>query len=101
MTTVLDRLNGLSSAEDFFAVLGVPHDPEVLNVARLHILRRMRDLLAATPPTALTAEAAAAALAAAHAEFARHAPLERRLFKVHQDAVRPRGFVPLAALTGG
>jgi nitrogenase-stabilizing/protective protein len=35
---VLDKLNKASSAEDFFALLGVDHDPKILSVARLHIL---------------------------------------------------------------
>ena len=43
--TVLEQLAKLSSAEDYFRFLGVPYDPAVLNVARLHILRRMGDNL--------------------------------------------------------
>ena len=35
-----------SSAEDFFALLGVDYDPKILDVARLHILRRMAQYLA-------------------------------------------------------
>ena len=43
---VLGRLNQASSAEDFFTLLGVAYDPKVVNVARLHILRRMAQYLA-------------------------------------------------------
>ena len=43
--TILDELRQLSSAEEFFAVLGVEFDPAVLRVARLHILRRMGEYL--------------------------------------------------------
>src|ERR1035438_370710 len=43
--TVLEQLTKLSSAEDYFRFLGVSYDPAVLNVARLHILRRMGDNL--------------------------------------------------------
>ena len=53
--TVLEQLSKLSSAEDFFRFLDLPFDPVVLNVARLHILRRMGDnlrLAAAEPDEA-------------------------------------------------
>ena len=39
--TLRKKLEALSSAEDFFLLLDIPFDPEVLRVARLHILRRM------------------------------------------------------------
>ena len=44
------RLKGLSSAEDFFATLGVAYDERVLRVARLHILKRMGEYLAGGRP---------------------------------------------------
>ena len=42
---MLEQLNTASSAEDFFAMLGVDYDPKHLNVVRLHILRRMGQYL--------------------------------------------------------
>jgi hypothetical protein len=42
---VLEQLNKASSAEDFFALLGVDYDPQHVNVVRLHILRRMGQYL--------------------------------------------------------
>ncbi len=42
---VLEQLNKASSAEDFFALLGVDYDAKVVNVVRLHILRRMGQYL--------------------------------------------------------
>src|SRR3954452_19861685 len=103
-STLVDRMRHLSAAEEFFALLGVSYDPQVLHVARLHILRRMAKYLADTALDSLTddaaAEACGAALARAYADFVVFSPLEQREFKVLRDADRPRnlGFVPFSAI---
>jgi len=106
--TILDELNTLSSAEEFFAVLDVPFEPTVVQVARLHILRRMGQYLKGSDFSGL-GEADLRSqcrehLAAAYADFVKSSPIQERLFKVHQEAVAPKPeptkpFVPLAALT--
>jgi len=40
MNELTQRLRELSSAEDFLHFFAVPHDPQVVNVSRLHILKR-------------------------------------------------------------
>jgi nitrogenase-stabilizing/protective protein len=102
---VLAQLNKASSAEDFFALLGVDYDVKVLNVARLHILRRMGQYLVSEDfaglPDALVAERCKAVLAKAYADFVASSPLDQRVFKVLKDAVappKPRAFVPLSTL---
>ncbi|MCE4537955.1 nitrogenase-stabilizing/protective protein NifW [Pelomonas sp. P7] len=40
MQTLLNRLKALSSAEDFLNFFGVPFDERVVQVNRLHILKR-------------------------------------------------------------
>jgi nitrogenase-stabilizing/protective protein len=107
MSAILEQLGRISAAEEFFALLDVPYDPKVLDVARLHILRRMRDHLAKAGADALpeveARAAVRAALSYAYADFVASAPLEQRIFKVLQEAVRPpsrAGFVPLSAVTG-
>jgi nitrogenase-stabilizing/protective protein len=87
--TILDRLAQLSSAEQIFAALDVPYDPAVLNVSRLHILKRFRDLIATLPEDA-DPEMLRTPLAQAHAEFA--GGQGAKTFKVFKQA---RGFVPL------
>ncbi len=91
--TVLEQLSKLSAAEEFFQFLEVPYDPEVLNTARLHILRRMGEYLRNSP--AEPDEAVALAyfrthLERAYQDFVRSSPLNERVFKVLKDAVRPK-----------
>lgn len=40
MNDLTQRLRALSSAEDFLEFFAVPHDMAVVNVSRLHILKR-------------------------------------------------------------
>ena len=115
--SVFQDLSRLSTAEDFFAYLGVPFDPRVLNVARLHILRRMGERLAGDGPGAgaggpsptpqddeATRSRYRAHLQAAYDDFLARSPLQERVFKVLKDSVKERPtkkaapFVPLSAL---
>ncbi|ANW03154.1 nitrogenase stabilizing/protective protein NifW [Bradyrhizobium icense] len=103
---ILDRLNKASSAEDFFALLGVDYDPKIVNVARLHILKRMGQYLAneefeGSAETEVTARCKAV-LEQAYADFVASSPIDQRVFKVLKDAVaepkKPAAFVPLSSL---
>ena len=90
--TVLEQLAKLSSAEDYFSFLGVPYDPAVLNVARLHILRRMGDNLRKAGMEPYEEKARAyfrAHLERAYQDFVKSSPIKERVFKVHKDAIRP------------
>ncbi len=107
--SILDELRRLSSAEEFFELLGVEYDPRIVRVARLHILRRMGEYLASTNlegASELEArEACRERLAQAYADFVASPPIEQRVFKVLKDAVKPQApvekpFVPLSVLTG-
>jgi nitrogenase-stabilizing/protective protein len=102
---VLEQLNKASSAEDFFALLGVDYDPKHLSVVRLHILRRMGQYLVSEDfsgqPDAVVTERCKVVLEQAYADFVTSSPLEQRVFKVLKDAVappRPPVFVPLSTL---
>jgi nitrogenase-stabilizing/protective protein len=91
---ILAQLNQASSAEEFFALLGVDYDPKIVNVARLHILRRMGQYLAGEAFTGATDEAVAercrAVLERAYADFVASSPIDERVFKVLKDAVAPQ-----------
>jgi nitrogenase-stabilizing/protective protein len=92
-----------SSAEDLFAALGVDYDPKVLDVARLHILKRMSEYLAGEmldglPDVVVTARCKAALLRA-YENFERGSPLQNCALKVLKDAARRRpAFVPFDEL---
>jgi nitrogenase-stabilizing/protective protein len=104
--TVLDELKRLSAAEDFFRYLDVEYEPRVLNVARLHILKRMGQHLQTEDASLGDDELRARCrehLAAAYSVFTERSPIDERLFKVHKDAVReqtraPARFVALEPL---
>jgi len=105
--SVLEDLRRLSAAEEIFDYLGVPYEPSVINVARLHILRRMGQYLASEPITALSEHQlrarCRAVLEAAYADFVARTPIEERVFKVHKDAVKTKSgpkhpFVSLTAI---
>lgn len=101
----LEQLNKASSAEDFFAILGVDYDPKHVNVVRLHILRRMGQYLVSEDFAGLSdadvAQRCKVFLEQAYADFIASSPLDQRVFKVLKDAVappKPRIFVPLSTL---
>lgn len=95
---ILDRMRRLSSAEDFFDVLGVRFDPERLAVCRLHVMKRMGEMLAGDDledlPDAVAAARARSMLERAYREFSGASPLEKRLFKVLKDRDPTRPAAP-------
>lgn len=111
MCLFVKKLQSLSAAEDFFNTLGVPYDPAVLQVKRLHILKRFQHYLHAsgadagdgTFPGADDSEAGIrtlyrTALEAAYRDFVSSDALTERVFKVLRDAVPKAAFVPLTAI---
>lgn len=101
MTDWQNGMHDCESAEDFFELFGVPYDPHLVRVHRLHILQRFHDQLALaevsdSPEDRFAAHAAA--LAAAHATFAASTPQREKIFRVFQSLPGEPAFVPLAAL---
>jgi nitrogenase-stabilizing/protective protein len=106
--SVLEHLGGLSSAEDFFTFLDVPFDPAIVQVARLHILRRMGQYIKGsqmegafdTIEDADIRQLCREHLDQAYRDFVASSPIQERLFKVHQEAVaaKPESAKPFVAL---
>ncbi|WP_322514452.1 nitrogenase stabilizing/protective protein NifW [Rhodopseudomonas palustris] len=91
---IIGQLQRAASAEEFFQLLDVAYDPSVVNVARLHILKRMGQYLAGEDLDGLPVPEATArckaVLERAYADFVASSPLDQRVFKVLKDAVAPK-----------
>lgn len=98
MTTFLDAVSRLASAEEFFQYLDVPFDDHVVRVNRLHILKRMHDYLRKEPTEGLETDALRQVyrecLARAHADFVTSDAVTEKVFKVFRDQAG-RAFVGL------
>jgi nitrogenase-stabilizing/protective protein len=90
METFLAKLKELSSAEDFLLYFGVPFEQGVVNVSRLHILKRFfqyirqANLLSASNELELYT-AYREQLQKAYADFVKSTPAQEKVFKVFQD----------------
>jgi nitrogenase-stabilizing/protective protein len=91
MEAFLQQLKALSSAEDFLQYFGVPFDQQVVNVSRLHILKRFfqyirkENLLAVTNELDLFTQYREQ-LAKSYEDFVKSTPAQEKVFKVFQDA---------------
>jgi serine O-acetyltransferase len=90
MDSFLQQLKALSSAEDFLQFFGIPFDQSVVNVSRLHILKRFFQYL--RQQTALATDDDLAMftvyreqLVRAYADFVSSTPAQEKVFKVFQD----------------
>ena len=88
-TGVLGHIAKLSSAEDIFTYLLMPYEQEVLNVSRLHIMKRFGAYLGDAPLEGLSEDetfvAARAELKRAYEDFIESTPLKEKVFKVFKD----------------
>jgi nitrogenase-stabilizing/protective protein len=91
MSDLMDKLASLSQAEDFFEVLDVPYERAVMNVNRLHILKRFHQYLRTNTGLENLNEyeeryLCRQLLARAYQDFVRSTPAQEKVFKVFQDA---------------
>lgn len=90
MSETLKTLSKLSAAEEFMDFLGVDYDQQVINVNRLHILKRFQQYLAATPYLSRLdeigiRETCKSLLTKAYNDFLRTTPKQEKLFKVFKQ----------------
>jgi nitrogenase-stabilizing/protective protein len=91
MPTLTERLKALSSAEDFFAFFGVPYEERVVQVNRLHILKRFYQYLHKAEGLAGLDDVAMMSryrgmLTQAYQDFVASTPAREKVFKVFQGA---------------
>lgn len=93
--TRLEAFRNLMVAEELFEFLGVPYEPRVLQVYRLHVLRRFgleMDLIDRQQPAldeAARLEAYRQALLRAHELFQRGGSADARAFGPRPEALVP------------
>lgn len=101
MNPILARLQKLSAAEEFFEFFGIAYQPQVVQVNRLHILKRFHQYLRRDPiPDDLAEEEAFARLKAhltqAYQDFVTSTAIQEKVFKVFHG--RQVQAIPLESL---
>ena len=91
MNTLALKLKQLSAAEEFLDFFGVPYEQSVVNISRLHILKRfyqyMRQESALEEADEVeTYRRLRALLTDAYGDFVRSTAAQEKVFKVFQDA---------------
>ncbi len=96
MNSITTEMSKLSSAEEFLDFLGVEYLQPVVNVNRLHILKRFNQYIArhafsGTTEAAVKAEYRAL-LTQAYNDFVKSDAVTEKVFKVFQDATGVKTF---------
>lgn len=91
MNTLTQKLKQLSAAEEFLEFFGVPYEQSVVNVSRLHILKRFYQYMRQERGLDGLDEIEMfkqlrSLLATAYDDFVRSSAAQEKVFKVFQDA---------------
>ncbi|MEA5448089.1 nitrogenase-stabilizing/protective protein NifW [Leptolyngbya sp. CCNP1308] len=95
----LEQFNQITDAEAYFEFFGLDYDPQIVNVNRLHILRKFSQLMADEDQTQSEEhllQSYRQALQVAYSVFTTSNSVEQKLFKVFQD--RPKNIVMLSEI---
>ncbi|MEH2334122.1 nitrogenase-stabilizing/protective protein NifW [Nostoc sp.] len=103
MTGTIDEFNKLVDAEEFFQFFNMSYDSEVVNVNRLHILKKFSQYIKEIDDQSLDLSQEerlnqySLALQKAYQVFIESTPHEQKLFKVFND--KPKNVVTLTEIT--
>lgn len=91
MNTLIQQLTQLSAAEDFLDFFGLPYEEPVLNVNRLHMLKRFYQYMRQEPGLDGLDEIEMykrlrQLLAKSYSDFVESTPAREKVFKVLQNA---------------
>lgn len=91
MSALIDDMKRLESAEDFLDYFAIPYDVAVVNISRLHILKRFYQYLAKQGgidglPPASAFSTCRELLAKSYMDFLNSSGIEQKVFKVFQTA---------------
>ncbi len=91
MSTLVQQLTQLSAAEEFLDFFGVPYAQSVVDVSRLHILKRFFQYMRQEQgldslDEVDTFKRLRSLLAQAYGDFVRSTPAQEKVFKVLQNA---------------
>ena len=91
MSNLIQRLTQLSAAEEFLEFFCLPYEQSVLNVSRLHILKRFYQYMRQEQGFEALDEVEMfkrlrTLLAQAYSDFVRSTPAREKVFKVLQNA---------------
>ncbi len=109
MTPLRETLESLQTAEEFLDHFAIAYDQHIIDVCRLHILKRAHDYLRDRGVQSLDDAALHGAFARvlqrAYDDFVVSDPLTERVFKVLQEAPhrppqRAKTFIPLGDIVG-
>ena len=90
--TLAEAMEDLVSAEDFLDYFGVPYDPAVVHVNRLHILQRFHDYLTKQAPEEEQQRGIYRLwLERAYQDFVTSDSLTEKVFAVFQHVAKPDG----------
>lgn len=95
----LAQFNELKDAEEYLEFFNLDYDPQVVNVNRLHILRKFSQLAQSIDKDQTEAdlmEAYRQALQTAYDVFLSSSSVEQKLFKVFQE--KPKNIVMLSEI---
>ncbi|MEH2424282.1 MAG: nitrogenase-stabilizing/protective protein NifW [Nostoc sp.] len=103
MTGTIDEFKHLVDAEEFFKFFNLPYDLEVVNVNRLHILKKFSQYIKEIDDNSSDwsqeekLNQYSLALQKAYQVFIESTPHEQKLFKVFND--KPKNVVTLTEIT--
>ncbi|EDX85983.1 nitrogen fixation protein NifW [Synechococcus sp. PCC 7335] len=97
LTKTLSQFNRLKDAEEYFDFFGLSYDPQMLNINRLHILRKFSELVQAVDKGQSDEQILTdyrRSLQTAYDLFLTSSSVEQKLFKVFKDT--PKNVVMLS-----